>query len=366
MIKLMKKRVMVTNAGRGTAINYCRSLRLADEDIEIIGIENNKFSIFNAEADKKIYCPSADSKDYFPFLKDQIQNTGANFLYPSKTNDELFIISNHRDELQEMGVKVYLPRQEDIDVYENKFKTFEILSKEGIPVPETILLNDENDLKKAIEVFPDGIWLRAIQGCGGKGSVPTKDFEYAKSWINSFNGWRNFTASRILGKRTATWSGLWKDGELIISQIRKRLYWEFSYLSPSGVTGITGAQMTEKDQLLDELALKAIKAVSLKPHGIVAVDFTYDNDGITPYITEIQASRFYTSSFFMAKAGLNLPYIMLKMAFDEELPVFENKFSPLPDGLVWIKYVDCLPVLTTIDEIRKNETSLELWRKSHS
>lgn len=365
MVVLMKKKVMVTNAGRGTAINYCRSLRLANEDIEIIGIDNNKFSIFNAEADKKILCPDADSEDYLPFLKDQIEKTGANFLYPSKTNDELFIISEHREELEKMGVKIYLPRKEDIEIYENKFSTFEILSREGISVPETMLLNDENDLKKALELFPDGIWLRAIQGCGGKGSVPTDNFDYAKAWINNFNGWGNFTASRILGKRTATWSGLWKDGELIVSQVRKRFYWEFSYLSPSGVTGITGAQMTERDQVLDEFAVKAIKAVSAKPHGIVAVDFTYDNDEINPYITEIQASRFYTSSYFMAKAGLNLPYIMLKMAFDEELPVFENKFSPLPDGLVWIKYVDCLPFLTTIEEINKNENELEMWRKYH-
>lgn len=101
--------------------------------------------------------------------------------------------------------------------------------------------------------------------------------------------------------------------------------------------------------------------------GVVTVNENspYDNDEINPYITEIQASRFYTSSYFMAKAGLNLPYIMLKMAFDEELPVFENKFSPLPDGLVWIKYVDCLPFLTTIEEINKNENELEMWRKYH-
>lgn len=359
------KVVIVTNAGRGTAINFCRSLRLADEPIEIIGIDNNKYSIFNAEADKKIFCPDADSDDYIPFLKNVIKETGANFLYPSKTNDELFLISDHREEFEKMGVRIFLPERENIDIYENKYLTYDVLSRGGLPVAETMLINDEDDLEKALETFPDGIWLRAIKGCGGKGSVPTNDFDYAKAWINSFNGWREFTASRILGKGTATWSGLWKNGELIVSQVRKRLYWEFPYLSPSGVTGITGAQMTEKDKLLDELALKTILSVSKRPHGIVAVDFTYDKEGIKPFITEIQASRFYTSSYFMAKAGLNLPYIMLKMAFDEKLPEFKEKFSPLPEGLVWIKYVDCLPVLTTIEEIENNVRGLEKWRDSN-
>lgn len=356
------KRVLVTNAGRGTAINFCRSLRLADEKIEIIGIENNPYSIFNAEVDQKFLCPDVESEDYLPFLKDVIRKTKANFIYPSKTNEELWLISRHRDEFEKMGVKTFLPEDSMVQIYEDKYQTYKILRENGVPVAETTLLHNEDDLKRELQNRPEGVWIRAIKGCGGKGSTPATDFDFAKAWIDKFDGWGNFTASEILGKKTATWSGLWKDGELIISQVRKRLYWEFSYLSPSGVTGITGAQMTAKDKGLDEIAMKAILSVCEKPHGIVAVDFTYDKDDIKPYVTEIQASRFYTSSYFMAKAGLNLPYIMLKMAFDEELPVFEDKFSPLEEGLVWIKYVDCLPVLTNLKEIEKNNEALNRWR----
>ena len=34
------------------------------------------------------------------------------------------------------------------------------------------------------------IWLRASSiGGGGKGALPTNDFDFAKSWINHYNGW---------------------------------------------------------------------------------------------------------------------------------------------------------------------------------
>lgn len=352
------KKIIVTNAGRGAAINFCRSLRLAPEKFEIIGLEDNKYSIMNAVADKKYLCPPVDSDDYLDFLKHVIAETKADFLYPSKTNEELWLISENRNEL---GIKTFLPEDSIIKIYEDKFKTYEILKSNGIKVPETVLIKTEEDLKLFLDKHKQ-IWLRAIKGCGGKGSVSTDNINFAIEWINRFNGWGNFTASEVLTKKTATWSAIWNNGELIVSQIRERKYWEFSYLALSGVTGITGAQVTKSDKLIDELAMKSIKAICDKPHGIVSVDFCYDKNDI-PNPTEIQASRFYTSSYFMAKAGLNLPYIMLKIAFNEDIPKFTNKFSPLPEDLLWIKYVDCEPVLTTVKEVDLYEQELYIWNK---
>lgn len=351
------KKIIVTNAGRSTAINFCRSLRLAPEKYEIIGLEQSKYSILNAEVDQKILCPSGDSEYYLPFLKDVIKNTKADLLYPSKTNEELWLISRERNNL---GIKTFLPEDDVIQIFEDKFATNDYLKRTGIKVPETFLINNENDLKKAFEILKNGVWLRAVKGCGGKGSMPTKSFDMAKAWIDRFNGWGCFTASERLTDKTATWTGIWKDGNLVVSQIRKRLYWEYSYLAPSGVTGITGAQVTAKDKIIDEIALKSIFAITGKPHGIVSVDFTYDYDGL-PNPTEIQASRFYTSTYFLAKAGLNLPYIFIKLAFDEKIEEFEEKFSPLEEGLLWVKYVDCLPQLSSVQEVSAYESTLDKW-----
>ncbi|BBK22827.1 hypothetical protein Aargi30884_17300 [Amedibacterium intestinale] len=345
------KRIIVTSAGRGPAINFCRSLNmLKNKEYYIIGLESNKYSLLNVEADERILCPSGESNEFIPFLKKVIQASKADFLYASKTNEELWKISEYRSELD---VNLFLPEDKDIKIFENKYETYLLMKKAGIKVPRTILINKVGDLEVAFSEFKGNkIWLREIIGSGGKNSIPTDDINLAKSWINRYNGWGNFTASEVLTKRTATWIGIWKDGNLIISQSRERLYWEYSELAPSGVTGITGAQITKKSKLIDEIAEKAIKACVSKPHGIISVDFTYDYDGI-PNPTEIQASRFYTSIYFLAKAGLNLPHIMLKCAFDEKVEKFKNKYSPLEDNLLWVKFVDCLPKLSTLDDLDK-------------
>ena len=343
------KKVLVTNAGRSAGLNFCRSLRIAPEKYEIIGIEQDKYSLFNAECDKKYLCPNANSPEYIPYIKKLVSDEKIDVVYPSKTNEELWLISKHRDEI---GAKTFLPKDEIIQVYEDKFKTFDLMKAEGIKVADTRLICSVEDLNIMFEKYPKGVWLRAIKGCGGKGSIVAESVEFAKSWIDHCNGWGVFTASEILSDKTASWSGIWKDGELIVSQIRKRLYWEFGYLAPSGVTGITGAQITARDSELDELAIRSILAVNKKPHGIVSVDFTYDFNGI-PNPTEIQASRFFTSTYFMAEAGLNFPYLWMKMALGEEIPQMEEKFSPLEPDLLWIKYVDCKARLSSLKEIEK-------------
>lgn len=343
------KKILVTNVGRSAGLNFCRSLRIAPEKYEIIGIEQNKYSLYNAECDKKFLCPDGDSDEYLPYIKELVDKEKIDVLYPSKTNEELWTISKHRDEI---NAKTFLPDDNLIQIYEDKFKTFDCMKAKGIKVADTVLIHSVEDLVDAFKKYPKGVWLRAIKGCGGKGSIIAESVEFAKAWIDHYNGWGFFTASEILSDKTASWSGIWNNGELIVSQIRRRLYWEFGYLAPSGVTGITGAQITARDKELDELALRAIYSVTDKPHGIVSVDFTYDFEGV-PNPTEIQASRFFTSTYFMAEAGLNFPYIWVKMALGEELPEIKEKYSPLDPDLLWIKYVDCKAKLTSVAEINK-------------
>lgn len=348
------KKVIVINAGRGAGINFCRSLRLVPDEYYIIGLEDNKYSLMNVEADEKYLSPGVNKPYYLDFLKEIINKTNADFLYPSKTNEELWVIARHREEL---NIKTFLPDTNVIDIYEDKFKTYELMKKNEIKLPDTIIVTNKYVLKDFIDTYGT-VWLRAIKGCGGKGSISTSNYEFAVNWIDNFDGWGQFTAAELLTKKTATWSAIWNQGELIISQIRERKYWEFSYLALSGVTGITGAQITKKDSFLDELAIKCIKSITDCPHGIVSVDFCYDKDGI-PNPTEIQASRFYTSSYFMAKAGLNLPHIMIRTAFGEKIEDFKDKFSPLPENLMWIKYIDCEPLLTTVEDVEKNVIELQ-------
>jgi hypothetical protein len=157
---------------------------------------------------------------------------------------------------------------------------------------------------------------------------------------------------------------LWNNGELIVAQGRKRINWAFNDRTLSGVTGITGAGVTVSDHLVDEIAQKSILSIDSTPHGVWSVDMTYDSDGV-PNPTEINIGRFFTTSFFFTKLGLNMPYIYLKLAFDEELPEIEEKINPLPSGYTWIRGMDTEPVLTTMKHISAYENDLQKRRKKY-
>ena len=348
------KRILVTSAGGAPSANFIRSLRDAPEKFWIVGIDANKYTIQRSEADENYLVPYANDQDYLTVLLKIINKTNIEFLH-CQMNGEMLTVSQIREQI---GVITMLPSHEAIEILEDKYRSYKCWKKAGIPVPESMRINNEQDLRDALDRFGPRIWVRAVQGAAGKGSLPTEDFDIARSWIEFQKGWGNFTAAECLEPQTVTWLSLWKDGELIVAQGRKRLYWEFADRSPSGVTGITGTGVTVSDPILDELAQKSILAVEERPNGIYGVDMTFDKKG-NPNLTEINVGRFFTTHYFFTTAGLNMPYIYVKMAYGEKPALPEKRINPLTPGLAWVRGMDCHPVLTNVEKIERDELSFK-------
>ena len=348
------KRILVTAAGGSPATNFVRSLRDAPEPFHLVGIDANKFTLQRAETDQKFLVPKAKDPAYLGVLQDVVKETGVEFIH-CQMSYEMLTISALREKL---GVRTFLPAHRTIDICENKFLSYEHWQKAGIPVPATMMLHDVEDLKEAFRRFGPKLWLREIRGSAGRGSLPTDDFETGMRWIDLHKGWGNFTAAECLQPESITWQSIWKDGELVVAQGRKRLYWEFSNRAPSGVTGITGTGVTVSDPVLDDLAQRAVRAVDDRPNGIFGVDLTFDKKGV-PNLTEINIGRFFTTHYFFTAAGLNMPYIYVKLGYGEPLPPLEKKINPLPPGLAWVRGMDCEPVLIPMNEIDACEQALK-------
>ncbi|MBU1999383.1 MAG: carboxylate--amine ligase, partial [Candidatus Omnitrophica bacterium] len=338
------KRILITGAGGTPSTNFVRSLRKSGERFFIIGVDCDEYYLQRAETDIRYLVPKTSSTDYIPVLKDIIRKYKAELIY-SQPDPEIAIISKYRDSL---GIRTFLPADRTIEICQSKLASYNVWKEAGLKVPRTIRLNGAQDLKEAYSKFGKPVWLRAIVSYGGgKDSFYTSDLEVAKAWIRHCNGWGNFTASEYLSPDSVTWLSLWKDGELIVAQGRKRLYWEFGNRAPSGVTGLTGTGVTVSDPIVDKLAQKVIFAIDKKPNGIFAVDLTYDKKGV-PNPTEINIGRFFTTHLFFTEAGLNLPYIFVKLAFGEKPPKIRKKVNPLPEGLAWVRGMDFLPILTNV------------------
>lgn len=355
------KRILVCAAGGSPATNFVRSLRRMEEPIFLVGIDCDSYTLERAETDKKILVPRADNPDYLPILNQIIAEEKIEFIH-AQNDHELAFLSRHRDEVR---AKLFLPARETVEICLDKFASYEHWVAAGVPVPKTILITSEADLKESFGKIGPKIWLRNIRGAAGAGSYPTSDYDEALEWMNFQKGWGHFTAATCLTPDTVTWTSLWNDGEFIVAQGRKRLSWELGNRSPSGVTGVTGTGVTYSSHELDDIARRAVMAVDTKPNGIFSVDCTYDEKGV-PNVTEINIGRFFTTHYFFTVAGLNLPELLVKLVYNEELPPIPKKLNPLPDGLVWIRGVDFEPVLTNLEVIKVSKAELEKRRASLS
>jgi carbamoyl-phosphate synthase large subunit len=342
------KKILVTGAGGAPATNFVRSLRLANEPFHLIGVDCDKYYLARAETEERYLVPKCSAPDYMAMINAITDQTGAQMLF-AQPDVEIEVLSERRDEVK---ARMFLPARETIRICMDKFSSYECWRKAGLKVPETMFIHNQDDLKLCFERFGPRIWIRETKGAFGKGSLPTEKFEQAKSWIDFHEGWGRFTGAECLEKDSVTWQSIWRDGELMVAQGRRRLYWEFANRAPSGVTGLTGAGVTVSDPVVDEIAQHAIRAIDSKPHGIFSVDLTYDRSGV-PNPTEINIGRFFTTHLFFSEAGLNMPFLFVKLALGEDVELPKTRINPLPPGLVWVRGMDIEPVLTTMDALNK-------------
>lgn len=353
-------KILIAGAGGAPSEGVINSLLQSKKGEEIIGMGSEPTDLVLSHAIRKYYVPYANTPEYKDELMKILKAEKPDLIH-FQNDLEVYHASLLRDEIHRMGTKTFMPEHEVIDTCVHKWKSYEAFKNAGVKVPVNMMINNENDLKEAFKALgnKDGkIWLRASSiGGGGKGSIPTNDYQLAKCWIDRAQGWGDFVAAEMLTPETITWLSIWWEGELVVAQTRKRTGWIHGNRSASGITGVTKVGTTCSDSVVDKIAIDTIKAVSSKPHGIFGVDMAYDFDGI-PNPTEINISRFFTTVLFFTQAGLNMPEIFKDLILYGEKPQLEKKINPLPDGLLWLRGMDTKPKLMTAEDINKEVITL--------
>jgi carbamoyl-phosphate synthase large subunit len=309
-------KILVGGAGGAPSEGVIKSLKRWPRREQILGMGSSEIDLLLSKADRKYLVENADSTNYLEVLLSLLKTIKPDFLHLQ--NDlEIFTVSKIRDLILETGVKLFMPEHDVIEKCVYKYNSYLAFKAAGIKVPRNIMIENKEQLKSAFSELSNSegqIWLRSNEiGGGGKGSLSTHNYDLAKSWIDHFEGWGSFIAAEKLSPSTVTWLSIWHRGELIVAQSRKRVGWVHSNRSVSGVTGVTHLGITNSDQVVDDIAIKSILAVSDSPHGIFGVDMTYDYEGI-PNPTEINISRFFTTILFFTEAALNMPKIYINIA----------------------------------------------------
>ncbi len=345
------KRVLVTGAGGSPGVNFIQSLKEAPEPIEVIAADCNAHHLQWPPVAKRHLVPTCDHPEYIEALNDIIEKEGINFVHP-QPDVEVAILSRARHKL---NARTMFSEQSTIDVLQDKATTGALWEKAGIRKQPTLLIDAEDDLTTAVFTFGFPFWLRASTGAGARGSTLVENIDTARHWIGYWQArgcnWQ-FIAEEYLPGRDYAWQSLWHNGELVTSMARERLEYIYPHLAPSGRTGTPIVAATVHDDRLNEMGIRCVKAIDPKATGIFSVDLRENILG-EPVPTEINCGRFFTTSLFFTRAGVNMPYLYLKLAFEEELPKVAAT-NPVPAGLLWLRHMDCPTVLIREDQIQCN------------
>ena len=343
------KRIIITGSGGPAGINFINSLRDAPEKMHLIGTDINKFHLEWPNVDERYLIPRFDEPNYIEKLNELIEKTKAEMVHP-QPDGEVRVISENREKINAI---TFLPDKKTIRICQDKFESARIWKKAGLHTLESILIEDEKDLIKAENAFGYPYWLRATVGFSSRGSTPVENMEVAKAWLNYWKarnvGWK-FVAQEYLPGKNIAFQSLWKDGEIVVSQARERLEYIYPNLAPSGVTNTPVVAITINREDVNNIATKAILSIDKNATGIFCVDLKEDKNGV-PIPTEINAGRFFTTSYFFTKAGINMPYYYVKLAYKEKIPNLP-KYNALPEGLYWIRHIDAPAILVREGEWR--------------
>jgi carbamoyl-phosphate synthase large subunit len=333
------KRILVTGAGGSPGYNFVKAIISAKDKLYIVGTDCNKYHINLAHnVNKRYVIPRHDDERYIDKLNEIIEKESLQFTH-AQPDVEVGRISEGREKL---NTKVFLPDKKTIRLCHNKFKLIRHLNTKNLPSAKNIFIENEGDLKTAFQEFGTKIWLRAIRGAGGRGSLPVESFKHATAWVDYCNGWGNFVAEEYLPGKNMAWQAIFKEGELITSVVWERIKYIIAHVSPSGITGTPSVARIIENKHVNKTAIEVVDSITKIPNGIFSIDFKENKNG-TPCVTEINPGRFFTPSYMYVKAGVNLPEIYLKLAFNEEIPRLP-KINAFKKKILWIRGIDIEPV----------------------
>lgn len=336
------KRILVSGAGGSPGSNVIKSLRAINERLYIVGIDTSKEHLeLTTGLNKKYIVPNTDSRNYLKTLNKIIEKEKIDFLHPQPEQDVLFF-SKYKNKI---NTTIFQPKVSTILICKHKYLSNSILSNNGVRVPKAYIFKDEKTLKKCVKALlkiSDKLWLRATTGAGSRAALPVTEFNHAYMWIDYWRknkglSYKDFMISEYLPGKEYAFQSVWKNGELIVSQARERLEYLFGKLTPSGQSSSPSIAKTVHNKKVNKLATEAVLAIDNKADGIFCIDIKENKKG-EPCIIEINAGRFFTTSDFFTEAGVNMPYIYLKLAYGEKVKA--KQYNSVPKGWYWIRMVD--------------------------
>jgi len=345
--------ILLLGAGGNAGINFTKSIKLASPGTKIIGVDLDRYNIISSNCDKKILLKFNSIDDKINKLNLIIKKYNIDFIhaqpdaevkflcmYSQKLNSICF--QHNIDTWNILHDKLYCQKiwNEKLNL---SFKSYSL--REVINNPSLF-----NEVSKGQKV-----WFRSIKGAGSKASLPISTLEEALSWSNYWINNKNSDLSDFMiceyltGTEYAVQS-LWNNGELVHMQARERVEYFFGSIMPSGQSSTPSVARTVSDDHVYDIAKHVVSSIDSNPNGIYCIDMKTNSKGvIVP--TEINYGRFFTTSDFLANAGVNTPWTYINLALTGIVDKY--KINTIKETKYWLRGLDKEPTMITEKELNK-------------
>jgi carbamoyl-phosphate synthase large subunit len=167
--------VLVTGVGGGSHGNeVIKALRLADTPYHIIGVDMSPTSLGLYQTDASYIVPPARHSEYIEVLLELCRGKGVQVLIPG-SEPELKVVSAHRQCFADAEILILINDPGVIDLCMDKWSTMRFLAENGFNVPQSVLLEREDDCAK-VERLPVVV-KPAVDGGGSNLAFIAQDHE---------------------------------------------------------------------------------------------------------------------------------------------------------------------------------------------
>ena len=337
----MKLNVLLTDGDYKNTYAILRALK--EKGLKVGIIFNNAYSLclFSRLVDKRFFIKTKIRKkpdeESFINYKNEVINilkNNAIDVFMPVGNVSFKFTSHYKSEIQKY-TKVAIVDEEIMSVAQDKSKTFEFAQREGIPIPKTFTLRNENEINEVVKNISYPCVIKktnynesGVVYCNDENEL-VKNF---KSICSKRKGNMSLPIIQeyILGPGTGYY-GIYDKGKCVGFFMHQRIH-EFPITG--GASTLAKSTFDEELRTLGDCLLR-----SLNWHGVAMVEFKKDlNDGKFK-LMEINP-KFWGSFELSYKSGINFAYLnyLVATAQDGHESKYENDVYfrwTFPHDILW-------------------------------
>lgn len=336
MKKLSDITVLVTASGVQFMPGLSKCLKENGErKIKLVGVDIKNDATIKQMVDVFYQVPRVDDESYIDKIYEICIKENVDIIIPFMSAELPLFIKN-RDKFNKKGIIVSVSEGNSVSIANNKFKLYEFMKKNDIPVCKFCAVRSLKELDRAFKYlgYPKkAICVKATESSGSRGIRivdPSKSrfdilfnekpnsffisYEELKEILSEKDNFPEMMAMEYLPGEEFSVDLLADKGKVL-------------YICGRESNQILASIPQESTLFKNETAYEICKKIveKLKIDGNADFDFKYDENG-KPVLMEINP-RIAATMLIFKEGGLNLPYLRVKQLLGEELPEVEVKYG---------------------------------------